>query len=465
MPDLVGRGRALALFFCAALACGDDGALPSGTSDDDDGATGTGTSGTGSSGASTTTPATSSTTEDPTGGPDWTTGEETSCINMDGEGPCYVQTLIPIPSVDLVYGDFDGDDAIDFAVHDDADGVLLFAGEGGTFAAGTAMAFDPNPMHDGDPVALAQLRVMETMSGPDRIFVQGTYGSLGDVAIDMWWTDGGGFTRFYTPTQSPPAGPWFGDFDGAGDVDLAFASMGNTLDPLDVHACDPGGCGDAEAQVVTGAPSPPWTILAGEVTGDARADLVAVSRTGTAGAYASHAVVLRATASGFETGAPIDLGPDLSASSSWLVELTGDAALDLLVASDAGDAADDGNARYLHLFPGDGAGGFATGDVLDAEMNVRGLAVADFDGDDFPDIVARRHDTEVLDVYTGDGSTFTLGPRYQIDQVPTGQQGEAVGPWATRVVDLDGNGVLDVLTVVQSDAEGLAVAVLLATKA
>ena len=458
----------LAFLLLGAPACGDDGAPASGSGpddDDDDDGTASETGATGTTGSTTAMVTTSTTTDDPTEGPDWTSGGDSTCIQMDGEGPCYVQTIIPIPSVNLVYGDFDGDGALDFAVHDDAepDRVLLYAGAGGSFADPEPMAFDPAPMHDGNPVALAQLRLMDTASGPDRIFVQGTYGALGDITIDMWWTDGRGFARFYAPTQMPPAGPWFGDFDGGGDVDLAFAPGGNTLDPLDIHACDAGGCGSPEGQTVLGAPAPPWTILGGEVTGDARADLLAVRRTGTAGSYQSEAVVLRALASGFETGAAIDLGPDLSASSVWLVEVTGDAALDLVIASDAGDTTDAENSRYLHVFEGDAAGGFAETVVLDVEINVRGLTVADFDGDGFPDLVARRHDTEVLDIYRGDGSDFTLGPRYAIDQVDTGQDGEAVGPWATRVADLDGEGTLDVLTVVESDASGLAVAMLIAT--
>jgi hypothetical protein len=455
---------------CAAVACGDDGGSPSGSGESD--ATGEATTAETESTSSTaaTSTTTTTTTDDPTEGPDWTTatGEPSECVAMDGDGPCYIESLVPIPSVNLVYGDFDGDGELDFAVHDETgaqDAVLLYAGTGGAFAEPEPFAFDPAPMLDGNATALGQLRLMDTASGPDRIFVQGTYGALGDVRIDLWWTVDGSFTRFYAPTQSPPAGPWFGDFDGAGDSDLAFAPSGNALDPIEVHACDAGGCGSPQTHAVTGPPSPPWTILAGEVTGDARADLVAVRRTGTAGAYQSEAVVLRALASGFQPGTPIDLGPDLSASSQWLVEVTGDAALDLVVASDAGDTTDDENSRFLHVFEGDGAGGFTEAVVLDAEMNVRGLTVADFDGDDFPDLVMRRHDTEVLDVYRGDGSSFTLGPRYQIDQVDTGRDGEAVGPWPTRVVDLDGNGVLDVLTVVESDAEGLAVSVLLATKA
>ncbi len=457
------RAAALALLLVAWPACRDDAPPPSGsgTQDDDDDPTSSGDATSSGSGSAT---STTTTTDDPTDGPDWTSGGESTCIPMDGEGPCYVQTLVPVPSVNLVYGDFDGDGALDFAAHDDAepDRVLLFAGAGGSFADPEPLAFEPAPMHDGNALSLAQLRLMDTASGPDRIFVQGTYGSLGDITIDMWWTDGGSLKRFYAPTQSPPAGPWFGDFDGSGDVDLAFAPGGNTLDPLDVHACDPGGCSNPQARTVPDAPSPPWTILGGEVTGDARADLVAVRRTGTAGAYESEAVVLRGLANGFEAGTPVALGPDLSASSVWLVDVTGDAALDLVIASDAGDTTNDANSRYLHVFAGDAAGGFVETVVLDVEMNVRGLTVADFDGDGFPDLVARRSDTQVLDIYRGDGSSFTLGPRYAIDQVDTGREGDAVGPWATRVADLDGDGTLDVLTVVESDEAGRAVAVLIA---
>ena len=404
------------------------------------------------------------------GGPTTTHPEDVACVQMQGDGPCLVETLIDVPSLNLVFGDFDGDGFLDIAAErpgadtSQADDIQLLSGSATGFAAPTTLSFDPTPQHDGSAVSLGLLRVRRVEGGADQIFAQGTYGSFGSIAIDNWWSDGATMRRVFAPTSSPPAGPWFGDFDGNGTPELVYASAGSSLDPLEAFECGAGSCSSLGTRSVTAAPPPPWTVLSGELTGDARDDLVVVTRTNDAGTFQSQAWVLQSTGSAFSGAQPVALGSSLSAFAISLADIDADGTLDLLVVADGGHATADDDAAELHVFAGNGSGGFSLSQVVDVGGNITAVAVSDFDGDGNPDLIVRRNDEAAIWVLLGGGPLgLESSLAYELGASSTGLQGKTIPRWPTTVYDLDADGRPEILTVVQT-ASGYAVSVLRITE-
>jgi hypothetical protein len=211
--------------------------------------------------------------------------DDFDCINMDkaADDACYGEVLFELASEHVVFGDFDGDGHLDVANRVDgqsgtADGLVFHGGlAAGGFAAPVAFALGAETQVDGNPLSLGATRVL-TGDSADWLFVQGTYGSFGTVQSDLWWSHGApALDRFFEPTNAPAGGPWIGDFDGSGPA-LAFATAGTNLDDLQLYACTASSCDPAGTRTVSGPPSPPWTLLTGDVTGDGLDDLVAITR-------------------------------------------------------------------------------------------------------------------------------------------------------------------------------------------
>ena len=383
------------------------------------------------------------------------------CVGQQGEGPCMVELVTDVPSPELVFGDFDDDGDLDVLARseetgaDGADEVVLLFNDNGHFAEGVAVAYDETPMVDSRPVALARPRAMGRHPADVRsAFLQGTYGALGDVQVDTWWLNGTGLTRFFAPTAAPPAGPWFGDFDGDGNADLVFAPDASTLETLEIHACAGQDCGAPTQTSVSGAPGGPWTILATDTTGDGLDELLVV-RTGDSGL---EVVVLDNEGGSFSASSTLVLGEDLAPSSARLADIDADGRDDLVLTS-TGMPTENSYGSSLHMFTQDGNGGLQTGAVIDAGERVTGFAFSDFDGDGTPDIALRRTDLAVVNI--GLGPSFDNGVSYELTAMETGIQGQAIPTWPTEMADLDGNGTLDVVTVTAQGTQRYAVNVLL----
>jgi|GEM_PF-2318616 len=451
------RPLAAAALLCSLnlLACGDDSSANDKT---------------GSGGSSSDTQTSADDSGSSTGAP--TTTDPTSaesgglpldCVGQQGEGPCMIETVVMLPSPEVAYGDFDGDGDVDVLARseetgvDGADEVLLFANDGGDFGEGTALSFGTDPAANGLFVALSRPRPMGAPAAAVRsAFLQGTYGALGDIQVDAWWVQDGALERFYDPTPTPPAGPWFGDFDGDGSADLAFAPDDTDLAALELHACTGASCGDASDAAATGAPGGPWTILGTDTTGDGLDELLVVRREG----ESLEVVVLTNDGTDFAATSTLALGTDLAPASARLADVDADGRNDLVLTS-TGEPTSNSYGSTLSVFTQDGNGGLQVGPVIEAGDRITGYAFADFDADGTPDIGLRRTDLAVINV--GLGPAFDSGVSYDLSAEPTGIEGQAIPSWETDILDLDGDGDLDVLTVTaQEGQEAYALNVLIA---
>ncbi|MCR9162134.1 MAG: FG-GAP repeat domain-containing protein [Nannocystaceae bacterium] len=422
----------------------------------------------GSSGAATTTgegsgaTGESSGTTDEPGDPDTGTLPQ-DCVGQQGEGPCMVETVIPVPSTSLAFGDFDADGDVDMIARSEetgpgeADQIIVFTNVDGSFDLGTAFDYGTEPMANDRAVALSRPRAMGAPSLNARsAFMQGTYGALGNIEVDAWWVQGGAIERFYEPTQTPPAGPWFGDFDGDGSADLAFAPDASTLENLQIHACTGQDCGAAQDATVTGAPAGPWTIFGTDTTGDGLAELLVVRDAG----RGLEVVVLSNDGTNFTASSTLALGTGLAPASAQLADVDADGRDDLILTS-TGDATSNSYGSTLYVFNQDGRGGLQEGPVIEAGERITGYAFADFNADGVPDIGLRRTDLAVLNVGLGPG--FDSGVSYEITAEPTGIVGQAIPSWPTELTDLDGNGSLDIVTIsAQEGQESYAANILIA---
>ncbi|MBV1856859.1 MAG: VCBS repeat-containing protein [Nannocystaceae bacterium] len=383
------------------------------------------------------------------------------CVVQQGEGACMVEVVVPVPSAEVTFGDFDGDGDVDMLARseetglDEADEAVLFTNNGGNFDGGVALSFESDPAANGLPVALSRPRPAGSQSADVRnVFMQGTYGALGDVQVDVWWVQGSQLHRFYEPTGSPPAGPWFGDFDGDGSTDLAFAPDASTLDTLELHTCTGQDCSGAQQAAVTGAPTGPWTILGTDTTGDGLEELLVVRE----GDGALEVIVFTNEGSSFVSSSTLELGTDLAPSSARIEDVDADGRGDLVLTS-TGDPMSNAYGATLHVFNQDGRGGLQDGPVIEAGERITGYAIADLNGDGTPDIGLRRTDLAIVNV--GLGPSFSGGVSYEVTATATGIEGLAIPTWQTEITDLDGNGSLDIITISAQGTEAYAANILL----
>lgn len=403
----------------------------------------------------------SSTTTDDTIEPDTGTIPD-DCVGQQGEGPCMIEAVITVPSPELVFGDFDEDGDIDILARseetgpNDADQIVLFTNVEGSFDLGTAYDYGAEPMANDRAVALSRPRAMGAPSLDVRsAFMQGTYGALGSVQVDAWWVQGGAIERFYEPTSAPPAGPWFGDFNGDGAADLAFAPDASTLENLELHVCTGQDCEGAQDATVTDAPAGPWTILGTDTTGDGLAELLVVRDAGDG----LEVVVLTNDGTHFAATSTLALGTDLAPASAQLADVDADGRSDLVLTS-TGDPTSNSYGSTLFVFNQDGRGGLEEGPVIEAGERITGYTFADFNGDGTPDIGLRRTDLAVVNVGLGPG--FDSGVSYEISAEATGITGQAIPTWPTEITDLNGDGALDIVTIsAQAGQENYAANVLL----
>jgi hypothetical protein len=114
-----------------------------------------------------------------------------------------------------------------------------------------------------------------------------------------------------------------------------------------------------------------------------------------------------------------------------VADLTGDGALDLVVASE--------NDGFVRLFAGDGAGGFGPAEDSVAIAPSEGLAVAtgDVNGDGVADAVVTSYTSPTVAIMLG-GETIR---RATVEAT--------VNPWGLHLADMNGDGIDDPVIAVQ----------------
>ena len=275
-------------------------------------------------------------------------------------------------SANLVTGDFDKDGNLDLAftttsITDSGIGaptpfMIVFWGAGnGSF---------PSYSAEGIPagsVALVSTDIND--DGRQDLAVAG-----GDGSVNLLYNIAARVFRAAPNTHSPySTGIVAADFNGDGKKDVAVVNTPSCAAPCDgTVTVFPG-----EGSYFNPGKTYPIgmhgsAIAAGDLNGDGVLDLVVTN--GTAGDNADTSILLGIKGGGFEPAHNITLGA--LSNDAFLVDMNGDGKLDLV--EDSGVALGDGKGDFGSLIP------FPDGIVSDAGQ----IAVADFNGDGHPDVVA-----------------------------------------------------------------------------
>ncbi|TVQ33480.1 MAG: VCBS repeat-containing protein [Phycisphaeraceae bacterium] len=247
--------------------------------------------------------------------------------------------------------------------------------------------------------------------------------NTGSNSISVLLNDGAGSfpTRHDFQVQSLPAGVAVADLDGDGNLDIVVAnSQSGTVSVLP-------GMGDgtfgARADLPVGSPTP-VTVAIGDVNGDQTPDIV-VGAPSAIPESASALIVLPGLGDG-TFGDPVVFPVAFPPIEIALADFNGDGWLDIVAAGVATGAA--------HVLFNNGSGGFEDPVDLDAGASTTSVAAADFYGDGRIDIAVAGADGVFVFRNIGDGSfapplTYTAGDH----------------PWRVTVGDVDGDGSPDLV--------------------
>lgn len=307
----------------------------------------------------------------------------------------------------LCLGEFTGDGRLDLAVAVcDADGVSLLPGQEGGLAPARLIPAGrgPTAVHAEDLDRDGKLDLVVT--------------SHRDHRVDLLWGKGAGAfsrTSLATGPGSEPHDAVIVDLNRDRRLDLAVALGGESaVLPL---------LGDGRRSFAPGARlavgKRPYALLAGDLNGDGRLDLVTSNFEG-----ASVSVLLARETAGPPRFAParhtaVGRGPNNMA----LARLNGDRALDLAVA-----CALDGR---LELLWGGGDGTLRPGARIEELPEATAVAATDLDGDGTVDLLGLSGARgEVIPLYAEAPGRYRRGPALAV----------GAGPSHLLVHDLDGDG-------------------------
>ncbi len=221
---------------------------------------------------------------------------------------------------------------------------------------------------------------------------------------------------------SSPRGLVAGDFNGDGEVDLAFT---NGREGVAVLLGD--GHGIFSKRVVSPSKIPVTErLVAADFNGDGILDLAVTSYDG-----GTEIEVLLGRGDGsFTTQFHYDVG----GRARWIAagHMDSDGKLDLVVAASL--------ASQIVVLRGQGDGSFREGGQYEAEFDVSALALVDVNRDGFTDVIAsdyRRATSASISIYLNDG-TGTLGKR---QRYATGR-----GPLGLAAADFNQDGHVDLVT-------------------
>ncbi|MDG6107221.1 VCBS repeat-containing protein [Dactylosporangium aurantiacum] len=151
-----------------------------------------------------------------------------------------------------------------------------------------------------------------------------------------------------------------------------------------------------------------WTqrMISRDFDGDGYADLLARNAT------TKDVHLYRGDGSGFASGTGENIGNNFSAFDQFISvgDFSGDGNADLMVRN--------ASTKNLHLYRGNGSGGFASGTGEQVGTNFSAfdqfIGIGDFSGDGKADLLVRNATTKNLHLYRGDGSGFASGTGEQV---------------------------------------------------
>ncbi|HEX3745061.1 MAG TPA: FG-GAP-like repeat-containing protein [Bryobacteraceae bacterium] len=284
----------------------------------------------------------------------------------------------------VAVGDFNGDGHQDLAVANfGSNNVTILLGDGmGGFAAAT-----------GSPVTAGTQPVSAAVGDFNGDGVQDlAIANSGGGSVSILLGNGsGGFTAANGspfPVGSNPSSIAVGDFNGDGAQDLAVANLGDGT--VTVLLANMSGGFTAPTGSPFNVGSMPYSVAVGDFNADGKADLAI------ANSHGNNVTVLMGNGSGgFSafTGSPFSVGTTPYAVA--VADFNGDGIPDLATANFGGS--------NISVLLGNGSGGFSAiaGGAIAAGSAPFSLEVADFNGDNIPDLAVAN---------SGDGNvTLLLG--------------------------------------------------------
>jgi hypothetical protein len=323
----------------------------------------------------------------------------------------------------IVSVDFSGDGRRDLAVACAASNAVALMTGNGNGSFGRALA--TGPFHAPRHVVAADL---DGDAVQDMVVAGGSQNYNTGL---VWVLRGSGDGRFAPPASYGPAGTLpvsvsLGDFDRDGRTDIGTSDYGNGSPNTNCFLKNIGG-GQFRIESLLPGVSFGWSSGAGDLTGDGFVDLAVSTTLGDAvHIYAGSAVGLASPA--------IDVPAADDAHGLCLGDFNGDTRLDIALAH--------GGPRLLAILLSTGNGAF-TREEIPMEANAFRVACGDFDRDtriDLAVLLNRWDGMGIVDEIAimhglGDGR-FTRGAT-----VGTGQTA-----WQVSASDINGDGILDLLT-------------------
>lgn len=356
-------------------------------------------------------------------------------LNDDTLGDSYLQDPLARAPTFVAIGDWDGDADDDLAVANAGSGgngssvsIILNNGNG-TFA-------DRVPLPAGAEPCSIVTADFNADTRPDLAVVNGLNGN--DNTVSIMLGNGEGTFATHVPYGVGIAPRWVavGDFDGENGPDLVVANVDYSgTGSISVLLNNGDGTFAAQTEI---AAEHPWAVAAGDLNGDAHADIVIAHR------VSSNPFITVLAGNGDGTfGAAVTYPvPVKWPRSLALADLDGDSDLDLVVGLTNDSNMGEPN---VEVFLNDGAGTLLAGDmpVVTGAGQTDSVAIGDLDGDGILDLALGDSSIHTVSVLLGAGDgTFDAAVTYSRG----GGANVSVG-----LSDLDGDGDLDIAATNQGD--------------
>ncbi len=327
--------------------------------------------------------------------------------------------LLTIPSA-LALADFDMDGASDLLVGEDRTVRWLRGNDDGTFQPPGA------PADAGRGVAAI---LVDDVNGDQELdaLVVNDFNQVPSAPGALRVLLGNGDGTFVTPAPSFTTGVGstagvLADFNRDGKIDVAVANAGSN----DVSILLGDGAGGFIFGPVPAVGREPVAIAADDLNGDSQPDLIVVNRNAdTVAVLDGRPGGTFAAARFFPSGSPGSTPNGLA-----LADVNVDGHQDVLVSNS--------RTNDASVLLGDGSGNLRPPRAFVSDLEPQGVAAADFDGDDIPDVVTvnRGSDQPNLGVLLGQGDGTLFGVENVIAQT---------GPTAVVTGDVDNDGIADLI--------------------